>query len=129
MKNTRAARTAMKIHWVRDEIIAPALLRQYPDTSFKLKHVVGIDTSSLFVAKTGVRGANDLVWVGRAADYAAKLSSLPHSHSKYITAEVFKVLHHTLKKSSDGRDMWEPVRWNNFDDRIIYRSTWRWVVG
>ena len=33
---------------------------------------LGIDTSKLFVARTGIRKSNDLVWVGRAANYAAK---------------------------------------------------------
>jgi class 3 adenylate cyclase len=129
LKNTRAARTAMKIHWARREVIAPALVKQYEGTTFKLNHVVGIDTSSLFVAKTGVRGANDLVWVGRAANHAAKLSSLPHSHSSYISEDVYKALQPVLKVSADGRDMWEAVRWNGFDDRIIYRSNWRWAIA
>jgi uridylate cyclase len=89
-----------------------------------LKHIVGIDTSSLFVAKTGVRGANDLVWVGHAANYAAKLSSLPDGYQTYITKEVYDVIVPEVKTWLDGRAMWEAVRWNTFDDRTIYRSNW-----
>jgi class 3 adenylate cyclase len=91
-----------------------------------MKHVVGVDTSNLFVAKTGVRGANDLVWVGRAANYAAKLSSLPSSHATYITKEVYDMMLNELKVATDGRSVWEAVKWNTFDDRIIYRSDWWW---
>ena len=89
LKNTRAVRTALKIHHAMEYIVKPAKQAQYAHNTSVLKHVVGIDTSTLFVAKTGVRGANDLVWVGRAANYAAKLAALPESHQTYITEEVF----------------------------------------
>ena len=46
------------------------------------KQSVGIDTSELFVARTGIRRANDLVWVGRAANHAAKLSARSGSVSQ-----------------------------------------------
>jgi class 3 adenylate cyclase len=123
-KNTRAVRSAMKIKHVVTRVIDPALRAQYSATAYQVRHVIGIDTSKLFVVKTGVRLANDLVWVGRAANYAAKLSALPATHSTYITKEVYDVIQPSVKTSSDGRPMWEPVRWNTFDDRIIYRSIW-----
>jgi class 3 adenylate cyclase len=100
----------------------------YKDSIYTLKHVVGIDTSELFVAKTGVRGANDLVWVGRAANYAAKLAALPHSYQTYITKEVYDPMVADVKVSRDGKPMWEAVRWNTFDDRIIYQSNWWWSI-
>jgi class 3 adenylate cyclase len=86
-KNTSAARTALKINHAATNIINPAIRSQYTSETYLLKHVVGID-SSKFVARTGVRGANDLVWVGRAANYAAKLAALPDAYTTYITAEV-----------------------------------------
>lgn len=126
-KNTRAVRTALKINWAVQEIVRVAKAAQYPTNAYTVKHVVGVDTSNLFVTKTGIRGANDLVWVGRAANYAAKLSSLPASYATYITQQV-----HTgmleAGRLSGGKSMWEAVRWNTFDDRIIYRSNWRWRV-
>lgn len=128
-KNTRAVRSAMKIQYAVTHIINPAQQAFYTKSEFTMRHVVGVDTSELFVAKTGVRGANDLVWVGRAANYAAKLSSLPDSHSTYITKEVYDVMIDDMKASSDSRAMWEAVRWDNFDDRIIYRSNWWWRIS
>ena len=92
MKNTRAVRSAMRINYAGLYIINPAQQSFYTSTSYTLKHVVGIDTSELFVAKTGVRGANDLVWVGRAANYAAKLATLPDSYPSYITKEVYDAM-------------------------------------
>jgi class 3 adenylate cyclase len=119
----------MKIQYAVTHIINPAQQAFYTKSEFTMKHVVGVDTSELFVAKTGVRGANDLVWVGRAANYAAKLSSLPDSHSTYITKEVYDVMIDDIKTSGDFRAMWEAVRWNNFNDRIIYRSNWWWRIS
>ena len=127
-KNTSAARTALKITHAVTNIINPAIRSQYASETYFLKHVVGIDSSKLFVARTGVRGANDLVWVGRAANYAAKLAALPDAYQTYITAEVHNSLNDQLKIWTDGRPMWEAIRWDNFDNRIIYRSNWWWNV-
>jgi class 3 adenylate cyclase len=127
-KNSSAVRAAMKINFSIRRIIDPAKHAQYPDNTYEIGHVVGVDTSDLFIAKTGVRGANDLVWVGRAANYAAKLSALPSTYATYITQQVYDVIWPELR-TTDGRPMWEAVRWNAFDDRIIYRSNWRWRVS
>lgn len=124
IKNTRAVRAALKINHAVTYIINPAKKAQYPLKPYELKHVVGIDTSPLFVARTGVRGANDLVWVGRAANYAAKLATLPESYDSYITAEVYNKMNEKVKTSTDGKPMWEAVLWNTFDNRTIYRSNW-----
>lgn len=72
-KNTSAVRTALKINWACKQLIQPAIQNQWPNTTYNLKHTVGIDTSKLLVARAGIRGANDLVWIGRAANHAAKL--------------------------------------------------------
>jgi class 3 adenylate cyclase len=126
-KNTNAVKSAMKIRYAVGEIINPAKHKQYPSVVADLvRHVVGIDTSDLFIAKTGVRGANDLVWVGRAANYAAKLSALPSSYT-YITSEVFDNIADEVKTSKE-KSMWDEVTWNTFDSRMIYRSSWQWRI-
>jgi class 3 adenylate cyclase len=128
VKNTSAVRAAMKINYAVIQIIDPAMQSQYPGEAYRLKHVVGIDSSKLFVAKTGVRGANDLVWVGKAANYAAKLATLPENYATYITSRVYDSMHAQVKTAGDGRAMWEKVRWT-FNNSDIYRSTWYWPVG
>lgn len=122
-KENHATRAALKIKWAVDEIIMPLMKERYKNTDFTLNHVVGIDISPLYVAKTGTRNANDLVWVGRAANYAAKLSSLPASYI-YITATVFNKLKNGLK-TSKGKAMWTAVTWNTFNNATIYRTTYR----
>jgi class 3 adenylate cyclase len=127
VKNTPAARTALKINYALREIVTPAMKKIYSSTNYIPRGVVGIDTSKLFVAKTGVRGANDLVWVGRAANYAAKLTALPHAYASYITAPVFQAMLDEIK-FWDGRAIWQPVLWDTFNNETIYRSNWSWVV-
>ena len=125
LKNTSAARSALKINYTVTKIINPVLKKCYPKTNYKVKQVVGIDTSKLFVARTGIRNSNDLVWVGRAANYAAKLCSLSPNYPSRLTAAVYNQLPQSVKYSNEGKSMWEAFTWNGM---TIYRSTWRWPI-
>ena len=69
-KNSDAARAALQITWITKQV-NEQIKRSYSSTSYQIKHAIGIDTSPLFVARTGIRNNNDLVWVGRSANYAA----------------------------------------------------------
>jgi class 3 adenylate cyclase len=127
-KNSSAAKTAMQIHWAVLHVIQPAIKLVYTPSEFQLKHVVGIDTSEVLVARTGIRGSNDLVWVGRAANYAAKLASFPESHAKYITKDVYDKLRDDVKFHK-GENMWVPVESEFSDGRVIYASDWFWSLS
>ena len=124
-KNTRAVRCGLKINFAIKKIINPAIRTQYPDSPFFLSHVVGIDTSKLWVTKTGARGANDLVWVGRAANYAAKLTELDADFPTWITDVIYKNMDESVQLSN-GRTMWETMIWNAMNKMTIYRSNWTW---
>lgn len=125
-KNTSAVRCALKINYAVCEIIRPALKEQYPAKNFTLKHVIGVDTSQLRTARIGVRGDNDLVWVGRAANYAAKLTSLPDK-ATWITKAVYDQMNEDVKISS-GANMWEPRSWTSMNNLPIYCSTYWWRI-
>ena len=126
-KNTSAAKTALMINWAIDKIVNAELVRQYPDTSFRVQQAVGIDTSDLWIARTGIRGSNDLVWVGRAANYAARLCSLRSgSNVSWITEDVFNAIDDTVKYS-DGRLMWDKHVWNEYNC-YVYSSNWWWSL-
>lgn len=124
-KNTSAARCALKINHAVVKILNPAIKAEFPKSEYTLKHSVGVDTSTLFVARTGIWGSNDLVWVGRAANYAAKLCALRHSnYASYITADVFKVMSKKVKNRL-GKSMWEATKWEE-KGITVYRSKWMW---
>lgn len=126
-KNTSAAKTALNINYAVQKIINPQLKAQYPNETFIVDQAVGIDTGKLLVARTGIRGSNDLVWVGRAANYAAKMCDLREGvYSSYITADVYNSLLDSAR-SHEGRSMWERVTWREYNI-AVYRSSWRMSV-
>lgn len=125
-KNSDAAKAGLHINHAVVKIINPAILRRYPKSTYQLKQVVGIDTSPLFVARIGIRNANDLVWVGRAANYAAKLSALDSPNTVYMTDAVFRRLEDDSKYGPNRELMWERRVWKSMDDMPIHRSTWTW---
>ncbi len=126
-KNTAAARSALKINYTVTKIINPVLEKYSPKTNYKVKQVVGIDTSKLFVARTGIRNSNDLVWVGRAANYAAKLCSLPSDYPSGLTASVYNNMHDSVKLL-DKKSIWKAFTWNSMNGMKIYRSNWWWPI-
>ena len=125
-KNSDAAKAALQITWITKKINAQVKL-SYPNTSYQLQHAIGIDSSKLFVARTGIRNNNDLVWVGRAANYAAKLCALvSSSYSIYITGAVFGRLNDKAKYGGNPREcMWEKSHWKE-TGITVYRSSWWW---
>jgi class 3 adenylate cyclase len=124
---TNAARCGLRINWAVRDIINPAIKKQYPSTTYIMKQTVGIDVSELRAARTGVRGDNDLVWVGRAANYAAKLTTLDDDYPTWITKAVFDRMKDSSKYSKDGRLMWEKRLWTKMNQMEIYRSNWSWA--
>ena len=123
LKNTSAVRSAQMINYPIQAIINPLLKKQYPSTTYQLKHVIGVDTGELFVARIGVRNDNDLVWVGRAANYAAKLCNLNGTYSVYITGDVFDVMHDSVKYSDRDKSLlWHKDVWSARNDMRIYGS-------
>lgn len=123
-KNSSAARCALNINWAVIHILRPAIEAQYPQSDFTLKQKVGIDSSDLFVAKTGIRGNNDLVWVGEAANNAAKMAALPTTYPSYISDDVYRLLN-AESKFSDGKDMWTNLGAGSLG-YTIYGSRWEW---
>jgi class 3 adenylate cyclase len=124
-KEARAARTALKINHAVVKIINPMIPTEFPSTQYQIRHAVGIDSAPLFVARTGIRGSNDLVWVGRAANYAAKLCALRElNYASYITAPVFSLLPDEVKYGGQYRQpMWESFYWAE-KAITLYRSSW-----
>ena len=125
-KNTSAVRCALKINHAVRHIIQPSLEKQYK-TGFKISHVVGIDTSEMRPTRIGVHGDNDIVWVGRAANYAAKLTTLSGA-STWITKAVYDQMHKDVKYSN-GTNMWKLHPWVAMQNMQIYSSSYGWKIS
>ncbi len=123
---SNAVKCALKINYAVSQIINPAIKAQYDSSRFAVSQCAGIDTSEVYASRTGVRGDNDLVWIGRAPNYAAKLTELSATAPTWITDSVFTRLSDEAKYGSDGQLMWEKRSWTPMGNKIIYLSTWWW---
>jgi class 3 adenylate cyclase len=129
-KRTKSAKCGLQINYAVRQIINPAIKQQYPNSTYVVTHAVGVDLSEVFVARTGIRGSNDLVWVGRAANYAAKLSNLREGDfTTWITADVYDRMNESSKEGGNPkRNMWEQRSWAKRPGVTLYRSNWWWLL-
>ena len=129
-QTSNAAKCGLEINWAVINIVNPALKRQYPESNYVLKQVVGIDTGTLRAARIGVRGGNDLVWIGRAANYAAKLTECRNDYPTWITEEGYNKLADWAKYGGNPRQlMWKEFKWTAMNDIKVYGSSWHWSIG
>lgn len=122
-KEADACWTALKINQAMIQIIRPIMREYYPTGTYTPHHTVGIDVSDVLVVKDGVRGDNDMIWVGRAANYAAKLCTLDHNWQTRITQPVFNKLGGGLLITRQNTPVWEQRTWTDMNNMTIYRSS------
>lgn len=128
-KNSSAAIAALKINYAIPNLVNTQLKTCYPNTSFKVDYTIGIDSSSLLVARTGIRGTNDLVWVGNAANLAAKLCQVGSPSKRiWITERVFNRLKQEAKYGDNGNLMWDLDTWGEYGINV-YGSNWHWKMS
>ena len=125
--NSDAVKSALKINWAVRNIINPAIANQYSSVPYRLKQNCGIDTSTMLAVRAGIRDNSDLVWVGTAANHAAKLNNLSSEFATWITDRVFDRLADDAKfGGSPRRLMWEKRSWTAMNGATIYCSDWTW---
>jgi class 3 adenylate cyclase len=104
-RNVAAVHSALNINFAFQQLIVPKLLTKYPSLrsgSYTLAHSVGVDTSEVLVVRGGVRRSNDLLWVGRAPNVAAKLSSIrQRPYFTFITESVYRDLTTPYRKGGE----------------------------
>lgn len=131
-KNSSAVKCALQIKYTVRDIIRSKFESQYTSVksaSFRINYGVGIDTGTVMAVRAGARGANDLIWIGRAPNLAAKLSDLRESpDTTFITAAVYNMLNDESKYGGNPKkNMWEKRSWKFLGDSIdVYRSSWHW---
>ena len=128
-QTSNAAKCALQINWAVKNIVNPTLKQQYPQRDYVVKQVVGIDTSEIRAARIGIRGGNDLVWIGRAANYAAKLTECRNDYPTWITADGYNQLADYAKFGGNPKqNMWGQFKWTAMNDIPVYGSTWWWSL-
>jgi len=129
-KNTSAVKCALKINYAFVNILKPRFEAKYEalrNGTHVLGHGTGVDTSEVLVVRGGVRNSNDLIWVGRAPNIAAKLCSLREQpFNTFITGTVFDSCANDARISSKGQPMWEERLWKAGPVSRLFRSSWTW---
>jgi len=134
-KGNRAFTAALEIGWYVDELIKPRFLAKYPQigaAGLSISHGVGIDAGEVFVARTGIRRHNDLVWVGRAPNIAAKLSSIRNrGYTIYTTWSALQEARDLWLSKPYGTPpnvvIWEHFNWTDAPSGFveeIYATSW-----
>jgi class 3 adenylate cyclase len=132
-KNSLAAECALKINYAVLKIIKPKLEAKYSNLksgAYRIAHCSGIDTSEVLIVRGGVRNNNDLVWVGRSPNVAAKLSGIRDSpYHSYITKAVFDRLNEKSKFGGTNKElMWKSTTWSEVKGvNTVYKSAWTWA--
>lgn len=128
-QNAAAVHCALNINYAFQELIVPKLLAKYPSLRsgpYKLAHSVGVDTSEVLVVRGGVHRSNDLLWVGRAPNIAAKLSGIrQRPYHTFITEAIYRDLASAYRKGPKGESMWRRRSWAEVEGLdVLYRSKW-----
>lgn len=121
-----AISAALKISGAVSQIINPEFLAVYQHVHSPLTHTVGIDCGTLLAAKTGVRVDSDLVWVGPAANYAAKLNSFDGLDGRFPVRATARVIERSggllsFVKLTDQTSLWDGP-YNNLACGPHYRT-------
>jgi len=128
-RNTRAAKCGLQINWFFKNLLVKRFHEFYGDAVGSFNQTVGIDASRVHIIRGGIRAHNDLVWVGRAPNVAAKLSSIHNGkHSTFITEKVYSTILDS-SKLSEGKEMWTRLSWKageKYGVPIIFGSTYWW---
>lgn len=132
--NSRAAICALKINWAVQNVVEPKLKSYFKtlrESELAISHCVGIDTSTVLAVRGGIRGSNDLVWVGRAPNLAAKLSDLRIApYRTVVSGTVFNKLAEDAKYGGDPKKlMWSERDYTWAGGTIkIHASSWTWAA-
>lgn len=131
-KNTNAATCALKMAHVVEKILRPKSEAKFPSLKtkgFVIDHCVGVASSEVLVVRGGVRGSNDLVFIGSAPNLAAKMSEIRASpYRSYLTHQVYGMLLDRAKYGGpNNKNMWTQVTRSLGDERwTLYKSSWTW---
>jgi class 3 adenylate cyclase len=131
-KNTSAVTCGLQVNWFFKNALVPKFQSFYAAlASFPFAQTVGIDVGQVHVARGGVRVDNDLIWVGRAPNVAAKLSSIRDGLiSTVITDDVYNAMMDSAKLGGNPlQNMWTEYDWEPgkpYGAAKVYGSTWWW---
>jgi class 3 adenylate cyclase len=126
-KNSAASICGREIHWAVRKIVQPQAEKKFQsirNNDIQIRHGVGIDVGEVQAVRSGIRDNNDLIWVGKAASFSAKLSDVrdPPYHT-YISSRCYNALNDAAKFDGNGENLWLKATFCFADDtETVYKS-------
>lgn len=136
-RSNSAVKAAMQVKWFVRDILQPRFERYFESnrqafgTSIGFDIGCGLDDGDIYAVKVGIRGTNDVAWVGRCTNTSAKLSNLAASpRNILITRAVYERLAES-RTLSNGTHMWsdEFSREIGGINRAIRSTTYWWSIS
>jgi adenylate cyclase len=136
-RSNKAVKAAMQVKWFVQEILQPRFERYFESNrqafgaSLGFDIGCGLDDGDIYAVRVGIRGTNDVAWVGRCTNTSAKLSNLAASpRTVLITRAVYERLDES-RKLSNGTHMWseESLREIGGINRAVRSTSFWWQIA
>jgi adenylate cyclase len=105
-KITDAITCARKIDWVVTNLINPKAKEKFASIrthDIKIKHCIGVHSSEARAVRAGIRNNNDLIWIGDAPSFAAKLSDIrDYPYEVFISETCYRMMAAISKTGSNA---------------------------
>lgn len=132
-RSNNAVKAAMQLKWFVNYVLEPQFRKYFTNNQTAIGSALdfsigcGIDEGEIFAVKVGIRGTNDVAWIGRCTNTSAKLSGVADSIA--ITRAVYERLWDN-RKFSNGVHMWSDESYQVFGgvQRAIRATTYHWSI-
>ncbi|WP_421852555.1 adenylate/guanylate cyclase domain-containing protein [Novosphingobium sp.] len=126
-KNSAASNCGREIHWAVRNIIQLQAAKKFQsirNNGIQIRHGVGIDVGEVHAVRSGIRDNNDLIWIGKAASFSAKLSDIRDApYHTYISSRCYNKLNEAAKFDGKGENMWLKASFSFAGDtETVYKS-------
>jgi class 3 adenylate cyclase len=124
--NTSAVNCARNIDWVVEKVLNPKANMAFPairNNKLSTRHSIGIDTSDAWAVRSGVGKNENLIWIGRAPEFAAQLSGISkYPYSVYISRNCFARLADIAKIPGEANIWFEKKIKFGDETHTVYRT-------
>ncbi len=114
-KNTHASFCAREIDYMVYNHLNPKARAKFTSVAsndINIRHCVGLDTGECHAVRAGIRDNNDIIWIGKAPSFAAKLSDIRSSPREvFISSRVYGKLRADAK-IPNGENIWQTREFN-----------------
>lgn len=126
-KNSAASTCGREIHWAVRKIIQPSATAQFKSVKnarLEIRACSGVDVGEARAVRSGIRDSNDLIWIGKAASFSAKLSDVrDNGYQTYISSRVHASLNEAAKLDAQGKSMWTATSFDFAGEtETVYKS-------